>query len=333
VNPSQATGLTPNDEQFRASRMTNPQPDAISPLDRSGIIFDIKRYAIHDGPGIRTTVFLKGCPLKCCWCHNPESWRGTPEHSLRTGRCTNCRRCVAACPRGAISSSAVHPFVDPAKCDLCGACVKACPTGAREILGRSITVAEILREIERDVVFYDQSGGGVTLSGGEPMSQPSFVAGVLSQCKARDIHTALDTTCHAPWERVASMVGDVDLLLVDLKHLDPVEHQRLTGVSNDLILDNLRRLDRLEKEIIIRMPIIPGVTDGEANIMAAGNFLATLDRVVRVDILPQNEAATAKVGRLAEDYQLLPAETPDPERVAQIASQLRKMGFTVTTGG
>jgi len=300
---------------------------------RSGIIFDVKRYAIHDGPGIRTTVFFKGCPLQCGWCHNPESWREGPEHSLRTSRCIGCGRCVEACPHGAISGTGEPSTTDPSKCVLCGACVEACPAGAREILGCLLTVEQVLAQIERDVVFYDESDGGVTFSGGEPLSQAAFLGKLLAECKAREIHTAVDTTCHAPWEVVEAVAEHVDLFLIDIKHMDPAIHERFTGVSNDLILQNSRRLAQREKEIIIRIPLVPGVNDDDENIAATGEFVSSLGGVTRIDVLPHNEAARGKLGRLTQGHELLQVEPPAAERIQAIVQQLEQSGFTVKIGG
>ena len=301
--------------------------------DPTGVIFDVKRYAIHDGPGIRTTVFFKGCPLRCRWCHNPESWDQGPEHSLRTSLCTGCGRCIEACEAGAISRSGDRVSTDLTRCVFCGACVEACPTGAREIVGRQVTVAEVMAEIERDVVFYDQSGGGATFSGGEPLVQPAFLDELLAACQAREIHTALDTCCHAPWDVVEKICRRVDLLLCDLKHMDPVVHQGVTGVSNELLLENLQRLARLGRQIVIRFPLIPGVNDDQQNVAAVGRFVGSLDGVGRIDILPYNEAARGKLARLVRTYELLEAEPSQREQLEAIAESLRRFGVEVRIGG
>jgi len=310
-------------------RDTSPQPtDALL-----GLIFDVKRYAIHDGPGIRTTVFLKGCPLRCAWCHNPESWEPAFEHSFRGDRCTGCGLCVAACQHGALTGEGAEMSLDLTQCVYCGACAEACPSEAREIVGRQVSVAELIAEIERDVLFFDQSGGGVTFSGGEPLAQPEFLVAMLAECRTREIHTTVDTCCHAPWELIDAIRERVDLFLIDIKQMDPAEHERVTGVSNALILQNVRQLARHGAEIIIRLPLTPGVNDAPANIAATGQFVASLGNVTQIDVLPYHPLANAKLPRLAGERDTLQIDAPTPEQIEAAVVGLEEYGLTVKVGG
>jgi len=319
-----------------------------------GLVFDIKKYAIHDGPGIRTTVFFKGCPLQCQWCHNPESWKEYPEIAFRTGRCIGCGQCVEVCPRQAISLAPLEtapqgtrgekgrfltglvedqPVTDLSKCSLCGRCVDACMTGAREIIGQQMTVSEVMSEVEKDIIFYDQSGGGVTFSGGEPLMQPEFLLALLNQCQAQGIHTAVDTSCYAEAKIVDMVSEKTDLFLCDLKHMDSHVHERFTGVGNNLILDNIKRLAEAGKEIVIRVPVIPGFNDEAANIEATGEFVASLPGVSRIDILPYNRGGKEKSARLTASIELMQTDIPDEEEMNLIIENLGNYGFEVEIGG
>ncbi len=298
----------------------------------SGIVFDIRRFSVHDGPGLRTTVFFKGCPMRCYWCHNPESQHRRMESLYWPERCLQCQSCVAACPQGAIRWEAGRPVIDETRCKLSGACVQTCYAEARQIAGRRMTVAQVMSEIERDVSFYDSSGGGATFSGGEPLLQADFLLGLLQACRAAEIHTAVDTSGFVTWEILERVRPYVDLFLYDIKLMDPVRHRKYTLVFNPRILDNLKRLAGLGHRITIRVPIIPGINDDPDNLRQTGAFAAE-NGLNRVDLLPYHAAAMSKYERLHRHYRLPGLQTPSDERMAEIAHLLEGFGLQVKIGG
>jgi pyruvate formate lyase activating enzyme len=298
----------------------------------SGLVFDIQRYCIHDGPGIRSTVFFKGCPLACWWCHNPEGQTAEADLIVRANRCVRCGACMAACGQGALSWQDDTVVTDMAKCQRCGDCADACVAEARQLVGRRMTVAQVMAQVERDVPFYDQSGGGVTFSGGEPLSQPSFLLDLLEACGCAGIHRAVETCGYASWETCDRIRLHTDLFLYDLKLMDGGRHRQYTGVSNDIILDNLRRLTGLGHPIVLRVPIIPRLNDDAENLRQIGTFAASLPRLEQIDLLPYHLAAD-KYERLNRDYALGAVRPPSAERLAELAHILEGHGLQVTIGG
>jgi pyruvate formate lyase activating enzyme len=303
-------------------------------MDRAaGTIFQIERFSTHDGPGIRTTVFLKGCPLNCWWCHNPESQLHAPELVYRENRCIKCWSCVSACKENAISRSGDELFLDQEKCNLCGDCVRVCESQAREFVGREVTAAEVIAEVEKDVAFYDESGGGVTFSGGEPLAQADFLFRLLEDSKEREIRTAVDTcglTGRKTLEKAAKLV---DLFLYDLKIMDEAKHIYYTGASNRLILENLADLSALGSNILVRVPIVPGINDDAENISEMGHFLASLPCPPPVTLLPYHRAGIHKYARLGKSYALPETQPPSLARLAEIGEGLHRYGLRVTARG
>jgi len=302
-------------------------------LLKTGTIFNIQKFSIQDGPGIRTTVFFKGCPLRCRWCHNPESQVSVPELIFRKERCIGIRACVEACPNGAVSHGGDSLSISVDKCTLCGDCVRACPAEALEIVGREMTVAEVMAEIAKEIVFYDQSGGGVTFSGGEPLSQPDFLYALLQGCKEIELHTAVDTSGFAPSEVLSRIGQSVDLWLYDLKLMDDEKHRHYTGVSNELILRNLKELSLQDETIIVRVAIVPGINDDEDNLFRLGEFVASLAHPPQVDILAYNKMGLEKYKRLKRGYAFHETQPPSDESIAEAAATLRECGLQVKTGG
>jgi pyruvate formate lyase activating enzyme len=280
----------------------------------SGIIFDIKRYAINDGPGIRTAIFFKGCPLECWWCHNPEGQSNLPQLMFRSNRCKASKACLQACPQGAISW-ANGSITDWEACDHCGKCAEVCYAGAREMVGRDVSVDELMAEIERDTPFYDQSAGGVTFTGGEPLFQREFLVGTLMACKNQGIHTTVDTSGHAPWEEFELINPLVDLYLYDLKMMDEASHRKYTSVSNRLILANLRNLSNRKAHIIVRIPLVPGVNDDDENLERSASFLASLPCLEGVELMPYHEIGLAKFQALGMKYKLADIRPPTREHI------------------
>jgi len=296
-----------------------------------GTVLDIKRYAIHDGPGIRTTVFLKGCRLSCKWCHNPESQRERPEILYYVDRCTLCGACVSACEHGAIGVMGDRLTLDQSLCVGCGACVRVCPNGARELAGRAMSVEQVVSEVVKDTLFYEESGGGVTLSGGEPLMQAEFTRDIAVRCHELDIHTSLDTSGYAPEKELMKVAGTIDLFLYDIKVVDDAIHLAHTGVSNRGILRNLRMLDEMRKRIWIRFPLVPGVNDDEQSLSDLIDLIGSLRAVEAVQVLPYHRAGEGKYRRLGREYAFLGTEEPSGEDAA--AYLAKETGLPVRIGG
>ncbi len=299
----------------------------------SGILFDIRKYSVHDGPGIRTTVFFKGCPLNCWWCHNPEGKAPQIEIFLRENRCIRCGACLQVCDQGAIYQKNDSFETDRTLCTLCGACVEECYAEARELVGKRMTVAEVMEEIERDAPFYEQSDGGVTFSGGEPLFQPVFLGALLRACQNRGIHTALDTCGYASWDTFERLRRDVNLFLYDLKLIDEARHRQFTGVSNQVILENLRRLSALGHTIFVRFPVIPAINEDERNVQQMVELLLSLPQKHPVDILPYHASAIHKYEGLGVEYRLKETPTPEQERLWSVKESFEKNGLIVRIGG
>jgi pyruvate formate lyase activating enzyme len=299
----------------------------------TGIIFDIKRYAIHDGPGIRTTVFLKGCPLACGWCHNPEGIGPEPFVAYQEKKCLRCGACVENCPQQALrlDSEGVSPSGAP--CISCFSCVDICPAEARERIGREVAAPELFVEIKKEIPFYDTSGGGVTFSGGEPLMQAPFLIELLELCGGERIHRAVDTTGHASHETMAAVAEQTDLFLYDLKIMDPEKHKKYTGVSNRLILDNLRWLAEKGVELIVRIPLIPGVNDDPENLDQTGSFLHRLPAIQKVDILPYHDFQKNKYRRFGIHYTNGKATPPSGKTLSRIKEHMERFGLKVAIGG
>ena len=299
----------------------------------TGVIFDIKKYAIHDGPGIRTTVFFKGCPLACRWCHNPEGINIESERIYHRERCIGCGECIQICPQKVLIQTAEGVFSNPAKCVRCRACAEHCPSEAVEFIGQKMTVAEVVRQIEKDIAFYDESGGGITLSGGEPLMQPEFLLELLDACADLDLHRIVDTTGYADAKLMLNVAEKTDLFLYDLKLMDDDKHREFTGVSNEQILNNLKLLAQNAARIQVRIPIIPGINDDTENIERTGDFVSSLSGVEQVSILPFHNSARAKYGRLGMECISSDIETPTEAQLKAIAEQLKNSGLQVKIGG
>ncbi len=306
-----------------------------------GLLLDIDRFATHDGPGIRTVVFLKGCPLACRWCHSPESQSPRVELLYQPARCDGCWLCLDECPQSALSrdegrgtkdGAAGTVALDRAKCDACGRCADVCYTGALKLLGREVTAGEVAADVAKDLPFYRSSGGGVTLSGGEPARQPAFSYSFLSACKEAGIHTAVETTGHARGEVMAALSEVTDLFLYDVKAVTPALHREHTGVPNRVILSNLQRLVATGAGVVARVPCIPGVNDGEDEIRAIARFVAGAG-VRRIDLLPYNSSAGAKYEWIGRAYAFPANERQSDEYIARLADTCRAEGLEARVGG
>lgn len=298
-----------------------------------GNIFNIQKYSIHDGPGIRTTVFFKGCPLKCQWCHNPESQNFNKEVMFFKDKCIECGFCLKACKNNALCFEENSIKINRDKCNICGDCCEECPTTARSMVGEEKSCDDVLKEILKDKIFYDESGGGVTFSGGEPLSQGKFLKTLLIKCKNKGINTTVDTSGFGDEKLIEDIAPYVDLFLYDLKIIDNEKHNKYIGVSNEMILNNLKALKNLNKRVFIRIPIIPTINDGNKDI---DDFITTLKNIgvfEQINLLPYHNISSEKYRRLNKKYELTNINVPSDEKMEEIKKVFENEGFKVKIGG
>lgn len=300
-----------------------------------GIVFDIQHYCIHDGPGIRANVFLKGCPLRCLWCQNPESQKIVPQIMYNVEKCTGCGKCVDTCPVDAlsleVSAGASKPVIitDRSKCTACGSCVKNCYAEARSLAGEYMEIEDVFKKIEQDKLFFGNDGG-ITVTGGEPLVQWEFAAALLKMCKENSINTCIETCGYADWEKVKAVIEHVDLVLYDVKHMDSEQHKICTGVGNEKILENIRKISQeLGKDVIIRVPVIPGYNDTVENMDAMGRFIKEeLPTCLEVNLLPFHNMGESKLIQL-EELSDFSSRTPDEEEMALLRATVAAYSITV----
>ena len=303
---------------------------------QNGYIWDIKRYALHDGPGIRTTVFFKGCPLACLWCCNPESQDFIPELTRIDERCLLCGLCLKVCPNNAIEIiDRKYWQIKTDQCDCCGLCADKCPGEALVVMGKKTSVDQVLTEITKDAVFFSRSGGGLTLSGGEPLAQADFAAEILRRYKKEEHgpHAAVETSGFIPWKNIEKVLPFTDLFLYDLKHMDPQTHYRLTGANNELIKKNLGKLDETGKKIIIRLPLIPDLNNNPENIKQTCQFVQQFENINQIDLLPYHRLGEPKYTRLNRKYDLAGKPACQEELVQNAGRIIEDFGFSFRVGG
>lgn len=296
-----------------------------------GIVFNIQRYSIHDGPGIRTIVFLKGCPLSCTWCCNPESQRFKPSIMYDKKECIHCGKCLAVCKQGALSADNPN-LVNHEKCVGCGECASICPTNALVLKGKSMTVEEVIKELKKDAITYRRSGGGITISGGEPLSQPTFLVELLKACKAQGWHTAIETTGYANKENINSVFEYVDMALLDIKAMDREVHKQNTGVYNDIILENARNIAQITKTVI-RVPTIPGVNADIETFKRICELAISLKEVDTIHILPYHTYGENKYDLLGQEYLLKDKRSLTEQEIQILENVILSYGLKCIIGG
>jgi pyruvate formate lyase activating enzyme len=302
--------------------------------NNQGFVFNIQHYSIHDGPGIRTTVFLKGCPLRCIWCQNPESQTSPPQLFFTAEKCSGCGACAAVCPEKAIEIFDGKSKTNRALCKGLGKCAEVCPNEARAVMGKKMSAAEVFREVNADAVFYRKSGGGVTVSGGDPLAQPDFTLEILKMCKEAGLSAALDTCGYSGWDVFKKVLPYVDIVLYDFKHMDAETHRRLTGVSNELILENAGKIIREFPGIIFvaRIPVVPGCNADLENITRTARFIKELGKPVKVHLLPYHRLGETKYERL-EKPGTLSINPPAAEFMEELRRLVESCGLESVIGG
>lgn len=299
---------------------------------KDALLFNIQRCCVHDGPGIRTTLFFKGCPLRCQWCHNPESQSFDTEMLCNSDRCSQCQRCSNNCPQQAYQRQAGNWVWQENRCQRCGLCVDNCLQSAREIAGQPYTLTQLLQEVEKDRPFYEQSGGGVTFSGGEAMVQIEPLAALAAACKERDISVAVDTCGYVPQEHFKRMIPLTDVFLYDIKLMDPILHRYYTGQDNLLILENLRFLSQQGASIQLRLPLLGGINDTDDQLEALFSFIDNIP-LIGVNLLPYHDIASGKYQRLSGKVPVYSFAPPSQERLQEIAAAFKQKNLQVTIGG